>query len=326
MGDRQGSELTDILSFKAPLISSGECQVVLSQVQDKAQKQLIGLISNQNKARGKQRSALNTARDNIKLVAGWTGLAGWNTAKIAEMRTKYLLKQGKLVLVEEKVTHATSDKSSSPTSNPTSDAKDRNGSDHSNLKSEPNVAQDQEEASNEAKSQSNHSETEDKDDATATTVVRQLTVGTPACDRLWSCAYNREYRNTKNFRSFMSHAGDKGTRIVQSTFMRKGKKKLTAKLEAKAFCADGWVHPVALPLDVKGNKRGHLWDLIAKRDGKVRVQHICIVYNNVRTKDGSLVKRLTVNSCIPGLPPFASQRVFKAMKYRGIDINVCGCS
>ena len=321
VGDRQGSELTDILSFKVPLISSSECQTVLSQAQDKAQKQLIGLISNQNKARGKQRSALNTARDNIKLVAGWTGLAGWNTAKIAEMRTKYLLKQSKLVLVEEKVPHVTSDKSASLTSNQTGDAKDRNGSDHSNLKSEPNVAQDQEEHNNEGKPQPSHSKTEDKDDATATTVVRQLTVGTPACDRLWSCAYNREYRNTKNFRSFMSHAGDKGTRIVQSTFMRKGKKKLTAKLEAKAFCADGWVHPVALPLDVRGNKRGHLWDLIAKRDGKVRVQHICIVYNNVRTKDGRLIKRLTVNSCIPGLPPFASQRVFKAMKYRGIDIN-----
>ena len=57
------------------------------------------------------------------------------------------------MLVEEKVPHVTSDKSSSPTSNPTSDAKDRNGSDHSNLKSEPNVAQDQEEASNEAKPQ-----------------------------------------------------------------------------------------------------------------------------------------------------------------------------
>ena len=323
VGDRQGSELTDILSFKAPLISSSECQVVLSQVQDKALKQLTGLISNQNKARGKQRSALNTARDNIKLVAGWTGLAGWNTAKIAEMRTKYLLKQGLLVMVEEKVPPLTSDKSdksASLTSNQTGDVKDRNDSDHSNLKSEPNVAQDQEDHSNEGKPQPSHSETEN-DEATDTTVVRQLTVGAPACDRLWSCAYNREYRNTKNFRSFMSHAGDKGTRIVQSTFMRKGKKKLTAKLEAKAFCADGWVHPVALPLDVRGNKRGHLWDLIAKRDGKVRVQHICIVYNNVRTKDGRLIKRLTVNSCIPGLPPFASQRVFKAMKYRGIDIN-----
>ena len=323
VGDRQGSELTDILSFKAPLISSSECQVVLSQVQDKALKQLTGLISNQNKARGKQRSALNTARDNIKLVAGWTGLAGWNTAKIAEMRTKYLLKQGLLVMVEEKVPPLTSDKSdksASLTSNQTGDVKDRNDSDHSNLKSEPNVAQDQEDHSNEGKPQPSHSETEN-DEATDITVVRQLTVGAPACDRLWSCAYNREYRNTKNFRSFMSHAGDKGTRIVQSTFMRKGKKKLTAKLEAKAFCADGWVHPVALPLDVKGNKRGHLWDLIAKRDGKVRVQHICIVYNNVRTKDGRLIKRLTVNSCIPGLPPFASQRVFKAMKYRGIDIN-----
>ena len=44
VGDRQGSELTDILSFKAPLISSSECQVVLSQVQDKALKQLTGLI------------------------------------------------------------------------------------------------------------------------------------------------------------------------------------------------------------------------------------------------------------------------------------------
>ena len=375
VGDRQGSELTDILSFKTPLLTVNECQTVLSQAQDKALKQLNGLISNQNKARGKQRSALNAARDNIKQVAGWAGLAGWDPAKIAEMRTKYLLKQGKLVLVEEKVTPLTSDKSAPKPPNATGDTKDRKssdhdnlksepnstqdkeeqikitqvtsddsvddsvlptsnakgevkasqGSDHSNLKSEPNVAQDQEEASNEAKPQSNHSETEDKDDTAATTVVRKLTVGTPACDRLWSCAYNREYRSTKNFRSFMSHAGDKGTRIVLSTFMRKCKKKLTAKLtaklEAKAFCADGGVHQVALPLDVSGNKRGHLWDLIAKRDGKVRVQHICIVYNNVRTKDGRLIKRLTVNSCIPGLPPFASQRVFNAMKYRGIDIN-----
>ena len=103
MGDRQGSELTDILSFKTPLMTVNECQTVLSQAQDKALKQLNGLISNQNKARGKQRSALNAARDNIKQVAGWTGLAGWDPAKIAEMRTKYLLKQGKLVLVEEKV-------------------------------------------------------------------------------------------------------------------------------------------------------------------------------------------------------------------------------
>ena len=67
VGERQGSELTDILSFKCALFTVGECQRILKESKQKAEKKILGLIKDQNKARGKQRSAFVALRDYLHL-------------------------------------------------------------------------------------------------------------------------------------------------------------------------------------------------------------------------------------------------------------------
>ena len=99
VGERQGSELTDILSFKCALFTVGECQRVLKESKAKAEKKILGLIKDQNKARGKQRSAFVALRDYLHLRAKWLVKARWNPVEFAQLRDKYRQKHHLIVEV-----------------------------------------------------------------------------------------------------------------------------------------------------------------------------------------------------------------------------------
>ena len=73
----QGTELTDILAYNCAYLTAGECQRRLALSQDRAIAELTGLIGEQSKARGNQRSVFIKARDGIKQYAHWVVEVGW---------------------------------------------------------------------------------------------------------------------------------------------------------------------------------------------------------------------------------------------------------
>ena len=80
-----------------------ECQRRLDLSQNRAIAQLTGLISDQSKARGNQRSALIKARDGIQQYANWVVEAAWQKSEIAKLRRKQLQAEGKQAQVPDLV-------------------------------------------------------------------------------------------------------------------------------------------------------------------------------------------------------------------------------
>ena len=101
LGYGQGSELTDILAYNCAFFTVHECQRRLDLSQNRAIAQLTGLISDQSKARGNQRSALIKARDGIQQYAHWVVEAAWQKSEIAKLRRKQLQAEGKQAQVPD---------------------------------------------------------------------------------------------------------------------------------------------------------------------------------------------------------------------------------
>ena len=72
---------------------------MLKESKAKAEKKILGLIKDQNKARGKQRSAFVALRDYLHLRAKWLVKAQWNPVEFAQLRDKYRQKRHLIVEV-----------------------------------------------------------------------------------------------------------------------------------------------------------------------------------------------------------------------------------
>ena len=292
LGSGQGTELTDILAYNCAYLIAGECQRRLTLSQDRAIAELKGLIGEQSKARGNQRSAFIKARDGIQQYAHWVVEAAWQKSEIAKLRRKQLQAEGKQAQVPD-LDHDT------------------------DLKRSLDQKKDQ-----------IHADTKEQEEKIARALkdcaCRKPKIKPYRTDKLLKCSFFAEYSYPRNFRVFTGHDNKAGTHAVidpdQPATPSSATKHL-CELIACAFGSDGLLHPVHIPIEsnIKGSTK--LWRELKDRDGKLDIKHIALVYQTVRTNKHRMIKRLVVVSCMAGLPPIVSSQLKQAFAEHKIDMD-----
>ena len=292
LGSGQGTELTDILAYNCAYLTAGECQRRLALSQDRAIAELKGLIGEQSKARGNQRSAFIKARDGIQQYAHWVVEAAWQKSEIAKLRRKQLQAEGKQAQVPD-LDHDT------------------------DLKQSLDQKKDQ-----------IHADTKEQEEKIARALkdcaCRKPKIKPYRTDKLLKCSFFAEYSYPRNFRVFTGHDNKAGTHAVidpdQPATPSSATKHL-CELIACAFGSDGLLHPVHIPIEsnIKGSTK--LWRELKDRDGKLDIKHIALVYQTVRTNKHRMIKRLVVVSCMAGLPPIVSSQLKQAFAEHKIDMD-----
>ena len=292
LGSGQGTELTDILAYNCAYLTAGECQRRLALSQDRAIAELKGLIGEQSKARGNQRSAFIKARDGIQQYAHWVVEAAWQKSEIAKLRRKQLQAEGKQAQVPD-------------------------------LEHDTDLKQflDQ-------KKKQIHADTKEQEEKIARALkdcaCRKPKIKPYRTDKLLKCSFFAEYSYPRNFRVFTGHDNKAGTHAVidpdQPATPSSATKHL-CELIACAFGSDGLLHPVHIPIEsnIKGSTK--LWRELKDRDGKLDIKHIALVYKTVRTNKHRMIKRLVVVSCMAGLPPIVSSQLKQAFAEHKIDMD-----
>ena len=292
LGSDQGTELTDILAYNCAYLTAGECQRRLALSQDRAIAELTGLIGEQSKARGNQRSAFIKARDGIQQYAHWVVEAAWQKSEIAKLRRKQLQAEGKQAQVPD-LDHDT------------------------DLKRSLDQKKDQ-----------IHADTKEQEEKIARALkdcaCRKPKIKPYRTDKLLKCSFFAEYSYPRNFRVFTGHDNKAGTHAVidpdQPATPSSATKHL-CELIACAFGSDGLLHPVHIPIEsnIKGSTK--LWRELKDRDGKLDIKHIALVYQTVRTNKHRMIKRLVVVSCMAGLAPSVSSQLKQAFAEHKIDMD-----
>ena len=323
--ERQGTELTDILATKCITRSAGDIQTVLRERKDYAVKQLWGLIENQTKAKGKQRSAFKKACDNIKgriekrLNELWEQLKGKDQPKKKRSKkakakpTTTALKEDelsrKLKVLAESSDRLIEYSLSAEFFNPdgfnffTGQA----GKTDTYLefsKPQPVVTQ-----GDDSKSKKSGQDNESREGAQSTGDQAHNANG----NELQVTAQPDEGSKSKNDQTKDSKQDKK---VKQPPA-------LIITLVGRAMGSDGRVHKMRAPIKFKPKGRGKLWyhTLVEHHEEKPGIQQTSLLFQVIRYKNKRSNKRIVVSSCLKGRAPCFSQQLRKAFAIHGMDID-----
>ena len=323
--ERQGTELTDILATKCITRSAGDIQTVLRERKDYAVKQLWGLIENQTKAKGKQRSAFKKACDNIKgriekrLNELWEQLKGKDQPKKKRSKkakakpTTTALKEDELSRKLKVLAESSDRLIEYSLSAEFFNSKGFNfftgqaGKTDTYLefsKPQPVVAQ-----GDDSKSKKSGQDNESKEGAQSTGDQAHNANG----NELQVTAQPDEGSKSKNDQTKDSKQDKK---VKQPPA-------LIITLVGRAMGSDGRVHKMRAPIKFKPKGRGKLWYhfWVEHTEAWPGIQQISLLFKVVRYNHKRANKRIVVSTCLKGRAPCFSQQLRRAFARHGIDID-----
>ena len=326
--ERQGTELTDILATKCINLNSHDIQMVLRERKDHAVKQLWGLIENQIKAKGKQRSAFKKACDTIKerIAKRLNELREQLEAKAqakkglkkkpkpqaqpaAAIQPKEDELSRKLKVLAESSDRLIEYSLSAEFFNPKSFNffTGQYGQSTTYLefsKPQPVVAQ-----GDDSKSKKSGQDNESKEGAQSTGDQAHNANG----NELQVTAQPDEGSKSKNDQTKDSKQDKK---VKQPPA-------LIITLVGRAMGSDGRVHKMRAPIKFKPKGRGKLWyhTLVEHHEEKPGIQQTSLLFQVIRYKNKRANKRIVVSSCLKGRAPCFSQQLRKAFAIHGMDID-----
>ena len=347
VAERQGTELTDIMATKCINFSAHDVQMVLRERKDHALKQLQGLIENQTKAKGKQRSAFKKAVDTIKERIAKRLNDLWDQLK-AKAQAKKGLKKKPKPQAQPATTEQPKEDELSRKLKVLSESNDRlleyslsaeflnpksfnfftgqgsaSGTYLKFTKPQPVVAQG--DASKSKESGQNNEATADKADASTAdkdqnsapeesalpVTARQDTE--PTADQVHKSTENESQGTAQ------PNKGAKG----EDDQRQKPPPALEITLVGRAMGSDGKVHTLRAPIKFDPKGRGKLWYhfWVEHTEAWPGIQQISLLFKVVRYNHKRANKRIVVSTCLKGRAPCFSQQLRRAFARHGIDID-----